>query len=114
VTRFELTVQHAEGDSVRVSVYGSLDLAGAYDFDDAMRHVERDAPDSLVVDLRGLDFMDTAGLSRLLALRRRCRRAGRRLVLVRGPRVVHRLFRLDAFDEQFEIVSDPAEAAATR
>lgn len=113
MTRFELTVRHSEAESVQVSVYGALDMAGANDFDEAMRHVEREGPERLVIDLRGLEFMDSAGLSRLLALRRRCRRHGRRLVLVRGPRVIQRLFTLGALDEQFEMVLDPAEVAAT-
>ena len=37
-----------------------------------------------MIDLRELNFLDSCGLSRLLAARRRARRAGHRLVLVRG------------------------------
>ena len=65
------------------------------------------------LDLRGLDFLDTTGLSRLVALRRRCRRTGRRLVLVRGSQAVQRLFAVTAMNEHFEVVRDPAELLAT-
>lgn len=111
---FELTVQHPDFETVQVALQGPLDLARAYDFDDAMRRIERDAPSRLMIDLRGVEFLDTTGLARLLAVRRRCRRAGRRLVLVRGPRAVQRIFSLAALDDQFETVGDPTDELAAR
>ena len=113
VAPIQLTVQHPDFDTVHVTVEGSLDLARAYDFDDAMRRIERDAPGRLLLDLRALEFLDSTGLSRLVALRRRCRRTGRRLVLVRGPHAVQRLFAVTAMNEHFEVVRDPAELLAT-
>ena len=109
MSSLELTVQHPDFDTVQVTVCGSLDLVRAYDFDDEIRRIERTAPGRLLIDLRELDFLDTTGLSRLLAVRRRCRRAGRRLVLVRGSRGVQQLFAATSMEEQFELVGDPAE-----
>ena len=111
MTPIQLTVQRPDTNTVHVTVYGALDLVRAYDFDDAMRRIERDAPGRLLLDLRQLEFLDTTGLSRVLAVRRRCRRSGRRLVLVRGPMAIQRMFTLYP-DEQFELVGDPAEALA--
>jgi anti-sigma B factor antagonist len=111
VTPIQLTVQHPDDDTVHVIVRGALDLVRAYDFDDAMRRIERDAPARLLLDLRPLEFLDTTGLSRLLAVQRRCRRARRRLVLVRGPLAVQRIFAMCS-DEQFELVGDPAEVVS--
>ncbi len=108
----ELTVQHPDFDTVHVTLRGSLDLARAYDFDDEMRRIERTAPGRMLLDLRALDFLDTAGLSRLVAVRRRCRRAGRRLVLVRGARPVQQLFAMMMIEEQFELVGDPSDLSA--
>jgi anti-anti-sigma factor len=113
VPPLQLTVQHPDFDTVQVTIEGSLDLARAYDFDDAIRRIERDAPGRVLIDLRPLEFLDATGLSRLVALRRRCRRAGRRLVLVRGSLAVQRLFAETALNEQFEVVHDPAELLAT-
>ena len=107
----QLTVQRPDDDTVHVIVQGALDLVRAYDFDDAMRRIERDAPGRLLLDLRPLEFLDTTGLSRLLAVQRRCRRARRRLVLVRGPLAVQRIFAMCS-DEQFELVGDPAEVVS--
>jgi anti-sigma B factor antagonist len=113
VVPIQLTVQHPDFDTVQINLHGSLDLARAYDFDDAIRRIERDAPGRVILDLRGLEFLDTTGLSRLVALRRRCRRTGRRLVLVRGSHSVQRLFAVTAMNEHFEVVRDPAELLAT-
>jgi anti-sigma B factor antagonist len=113
VTPIQLTVQRPDEDTVHVAVHGALDLVRAYDFDDAMRRIERDSPRRLVLDLRSLDFLDATGLARIFAVRRRCRRHGRRLVVVRGPNAVQQLFATALIDEQFELVSDPSEVLAT-
>jgi anti-sigma B factor antagonist len=107
---FELTVQHIGTGAVSIRLRGALDLAYAYRFDDEIRHAERDASDCLVLDLRELDFVDSAGISRILAARRRARRAGRRLVLVRGSTAVQRFMHLAALTEHFEFVATPQEA----
>jgi anti-sigma B factor antagonist len=109
---FELTVQHMGTGAVSIKLRGALDLAYAYRFDDELRHAERDASSCLVLDLRELDFVDSAGISRILAARRRARRSGRRLVLVRGSRAVQRFLALAALTEHFEYVSDPADVVA--
>jgi anti-sigma B factor antagonist len=106
---FELTVQHMGMGAVSIRLRGALDLAYAYRFDDELRHAERDASSLLILDLRDLDFVDSAGMSRILAARRRARRSGRRMVLVRGSRAVQRFLQLAALTEHFEYVSDPAE-----
>ena len=107
---FELSVQHMGVGAVSLRLRGALDLAYAYRFDDELRHAERDASECLVLDLRDLDFVDSAGISRILAARRRARRAGRRLVLVRGSHAVQRFMQLAALSEHFEYVSAPEDA----
>jgi anti-sigma B factor antagonist len=109
---FELTVQHIGTGAVSIRLRGALDLAYAYRFDDELRRAERDASSCLVIDLRELDFVDSAGISRILAARRRARRSGRRLVLVRGSKSVQRFLQLAALTEHFEFVSEPREALA--
>jgi anti-sigma B factor antagonist len=107
---FELTVRQDHEDTMNVAVAGAIDLSCACDFDDALRRVERHAPGKLVLDLRRLDFMDSAGLSRIIALHTRCRRASRRLTLVRGPQAVERLLALARLDDEFDVVGDPSAA----
>jgi anti-anti-sigma factor len=109
---FELTVQHMGTGAVSIQLRGALDLAYAYRFDDELRHAERDASSCLILDLRELDLVDSAGISRILAARRRARRVGRRLVLVRGSHAVQHFLQFAALTEHFEFVNDPADAVA--
>src|SRR4051795_11648414 len=103
---FGLTIEELEPGTVRFGLRGELDLAHAYTFDEELRHVEEARPSCVVLDLRQLSFLDSCGLARLLAARRRARRAGHRLIIVRGPKAVQRLFALSAVDEAFEMVSE--------
>jgi anti-sigma B factor antagonist len=103
---FATTVEHLDGD-VTVALHGELDLEHAYDFDIQLRRLEATHPRCLILDLRELKFLDSSGLARLLAARRRARRDRRRLVLVRGTATVQKLFAVTALDEQFEMVSAP-------
>ena len=81
---FGLTIEPLAGDAVRVALRGELDLEHAYTFDEELKRVEGERPSCVVLDLRGLSFLDSCGLARLLAARRRARREKRRLLLVRG------------------------------
>lgn len=97
---------------VCVALSGEFDLSSAYRVDAKLRGIERTRPDTLIVDLRDLVFMDSAGLSRLLAAHRRARRGGWRFGLIRGPEVVERMLRMAATQERFLTLLDPATAAA--
>jgi anti-anti-sigma factor len=63
----------------------------------------------VVVDLRGLEFMDSTGLHLLLQAQQQAQDSGRRLVLVRGPDAVQRLFDLTGVAEALTIVDSPTE-----
>ena len=85
-----LTIEPLAGGAVRVALRGELDLEHAYTFDEELKRVEGARPSCLVLDLRGLTFLDSCGLARLLAARRRAKRERRRLLLVRGGPAVSR------------------------
>jgi anti-sigma B factor antagonist len=106
---FGLTIEPLAEGAVCVALRGELDLEHAYTFDEELRRVERGRPHCLVLDLRGLSFLDSCGLARLLAARRRARREKRRLLLVRGPKPVQRLMAITAVGEHFEQVSEVPE-----
>ena len=97
----------AQPGTVRVTLSGELDLASAYTFDRQMLAVEARQPQVVIVDLRGLTMLDSAGLARLVSAQRRARRGGWRLVLVRGGRIVQRVLQTTRLDELLEIPSDP-------
>ena len=80
-----ITIESLDPDTVCVGLSGELDFSRAYTFDEEMRSLEAQKPEPIVLDLRKLNFLDSAGLGRVLAVQRR-RRDGRRLVVVRGSR----------------------------
>ena len=66
----------------------------------------------MVVDLRGLGFMDSSGLRALAVAAQRLQRAGRRFVLVPGAAQVMRVFDITRMRERLEFVADPGEVTA--
>src|SRR4051812_49882293 len=80
-----LTIARSKDDVVKIALRGELDLEHAYTFDEELRRVEALEPKCICLDLRELSFLDSCGLARLVAARRRARRGGHRLLLVTGP-----------------------------
>ena len=107
-----LTIARLKDDGVKIALRGELDLEHAYTFDEELKRVEALDVSCICLDLRELTFLDSCGLARLVAARRRSMKAGRRLVLVRGPAAVQRVFQLTAVDEAFEIVNAPEALSA--
>ena len=111
---FGLVAERAGSGTVLISLRGELDFEHAYQFDEELRSAEAVEPSAIVLDLRRLGFIDSCGIGRLLAARRRAARAGRRLVLVRGGPAIQRVFALSGLADAFEIVRDiPAELLRT-
>jgi anti-sigma B factor antagonist len=63
----------------------------------------------IVLDLRGLEFMDSTGLHALLRIANSSHDSGRRFALIRGPDQVHRLFELTGLAETLTIVDSPEQ-----
>jgi anti-sigma B factor antagonist len=84
-------------------VGGELDLAG-------VPRVGADSGDALgsarliVVDLRRLTFIDSAGIRLILGAEAAARRSARRLLIVRGPAQIDRLFDLVGLSDRLQAV----------
>ena len=105
--RLELRVEKDDGVA-RLVASGELDLSSAEDLEEQLKQLERDGP--VVLDLRELTFMDSTGLRAVLAADARAREQGGRLVIVRGPEDIDRVFRITRMDERLEIVDEPPTA----
>ena len=92
-------------------VAGELDLATAPGLTCEAEDVLADHVDTLVLDLRAVELMDSSGAGGLLAIRRRCQRAGALLVLVVGDGPVRRLLERLGLDQVFHVV-EPGSVAA--
>ncbi len=75
-------------------LYGELDIATARVLECKLEMARSVNSDKLVIDLSGLQFLDSCGLHTLVRARERWSAEGRKLSLLRGPRGVQRLFEL--------------------
>src|SRR5918999_4101437 len=91
---------------VHVALMGELDLSTVAKVQDELRRVEADSPATMVVDLSKLTFLDSTGLRCIVTADERAREAGRRIVIVRGPDPVQRVFSITRLEERLEMVGD--------
>ena len=93
-----------------VRVSGELDLASAAELGPELeRLATEDGLEATVLDLRGLEFMDSSGLRMVAQSDLRFREAGRRLALVSGREPVQRVFEITRMVERLDWVADPDE-----
>jgi anti-anti-sigma factor len=95
----------------RVALRGELDLPAAAQLEPELdRLAGEPGVEVVTLDLRGLEFLDSSGLRLIVVVERRLRDAGRRLVLVRGPQPVQRVFEITRMTERLDFVDTPEQA----
>lgn len=95
--------QTSEGDLLRLSLQGEMDLANAETADTVIREALASAR-AVVIDLTKLEFIDSTGISMLLEAQAASRRDSNRLGF-RGVRAeVARTLKLTGVDEQLRFV----------
>ncbi len=93
-------------------VRGELDLDSAGSLRDALQSPEAQVP-SVVLDLRAVTFIDSSGLSVVVAHHQRASSTGQRFVVaVGGAPAVQRLFDLTGLGDVIPMVQDPDVALA--
>ena len=107
--QFRIDVRRADGALI-VSPHGEIDLATV---DDVRRVIERehDGSATLLVDLRGVEFLDTSGLRLVVEQNNRARDGGYTMQIVRGPAPVQRVFEIAGLEPKLPFTDDvPAGA----
>lgn len=90
-----------------MSMFGELDISEVERVEKILAGIEAKQPKVLVIDLRGLEFMDSSGIRLVVEADLRAREEDRRLVLIRGSNAVHRVFTIALLDRRLEFVDDP-------
>jgi anti-sigma B factor antagonist len=95
-----------------VSVYGELDVASAPELRERLIELVTGGAHLLILDLEGLDFLDSTGLGAIISALKRARTNGGDLRLVCTQSRIRRLFEITALDKAFPLF--PSLDAATQ
>jgi len=93
-------------ESVRVAPVGELDIATVDKVDSEVARLREAGFARIVLDLRGVRFLDSTGLRLVLELDAAARADSHELCLIRGADVVHRIFEVTQVAERLRFV-DP-------
>lgn len=83
-----------DGGTARLTLEGELDLASSVAVEDRLGELEAERPKRIVIDLRGLAFIDSTGLRTLIQADQRARANDAELLLVPGDESIQRVFEL--------------------
>jgi anti-sigma B factor antagonist len=93
----------SEGRLQVLAASGELDLAAAASLEEELDRALGSDSDRIVIDLRGLDFIDSTGLSVLVRAHQRAQESGRELGLVNPGAQVERLLTLTGLAERLTL-----------
>lgn len=91
---------------LRVAIQGELDVAVADRLETAIGDLPRD-PATVVIDLGGLNFIDSTGLRLLLRLKKGAEGTGRKMLISRVSEPVSRLLDVSGLIRVFDFVANP-------
>jgi len=88
-----------EGDVHAVALRGEFDLAYADQVERELKRVEATDARSIILDLSGLTFLDSTGIRLILEAQTRSQQDANRLMLLRAPRMVQRVFAIAGVEQ---------------
>jgi anti-anti-sigma factor len=93
-----------------VRPFGELDLDSVHRVEAALDGLNEEGCHDIVLDLRGLTFMDSTGLRLVIRWDNAAREGGFRFSIIPGGDVVQRVFRLTGMDQRLTLAEPPPEA----
>jgi anti-sigma B factor antagonist len=102
-----LTVQISGDEATRtLALVGELDMANAETLVAELEQAEAEGPETITVDMRELEFIDSTGIAVLVAAHRRANADGERLRFVRSQAtVVQRVLDVTGLDKELPFAS---------
>ena len=104
----EVQLDTEQRDGVlRIALTGDLDVSTAPSVEERLIELEAgELPERLVLDLRGLRFIDSTGLSLLINAHSRGRKAGREVTIVSGTGAPRRILETTGLSGRLDIVEE--------
>jgi len=114
MSHFDVRVRE-QGPTALVSLDGDFDIAATVAVSEAIGGLDIGGrTKQLIIDLRGLDFMDSSGVRLLFERDTAARADGHNLTVVRGRPDVQKLCRLTGIENRLILVDDPADLTPPR
>ena len=89
-----------------VRLHGEFDMASFEEVDAILASEQLNGHKRVIVDLRGLEFIDSSGLRALVRAQKRAQTAGRQFCIVRGSEQVQRVFELTGLQDYLLFCDD--------
>ncbi len=102
-----------DGDTATLHLHGELDLATSPVLRAGLTDLATDPPAALVVDVAGLSFLDSTGISVLVDAYNTQRRRGAGLRVSRPTPAVRRVLAVAGLLDLFGVEADPAGSDGT-
>lgn len=109
--QLQIEVRHDAGRLV-LALVGELDMASADRLEQAVDDDSLRAEASVVLDLQGLQFIDSTGLRVILRALERCRGRGQDFAITRGSPQVQRLLSITGVATHLPTISSTDEMVA--
>jgi anti-anti-sigma factor len=114
MARMDVDTRVQDGVAV-IAPRGELDVAGTPQLEDAVDAAcDGHGVEAIVIDLSGLEFMDSSGLRCVVQADQRVRSRGLRFALVPGGEAVQRVFEITRMTERLSWVEGPGDLAGER
>jgi anti-sigma B factor antagonist len=103
---FHIVTRHGP-DRLILELNGELDMVSCGLLDDALSSVDLDGWGALVLDLRGVRFLDSTGLKAIFRVRGLVRERGGKFAVTEGSAQVQRLLSLTRLDQHLDTIDTP-------
>ena len=97
---FSYEVESEQEGTTVLRLYGELDMAATPELRPVLHEVQHGGSSDVVIDLRGLSFLDSMGLSVLMEAYGAGQDGHRTVSFIAGGRTVHRVFQITKMDER--------------
>jgi anti-sigma B factor antagonist len=108
----DISTNHKDGASI-VALSGEVDVYTAPVLRARLIEATESGAGPLVVDMSGVEFIDSSGLGVLVSILKRISEQGSTMTIVSDREIVLKVFRITGLDRVFEIVPTIADVAGS-
>ena len=94
----------ADGDAIQITASGELDQATAGVLDRELKKAEATSARQIILDLSGVEFIDSAGLKTLVIAARRSQADSNRFAVAPGTGQVAKMLRLTGIEQILTLI----------